>query len=364
MSPRPSRKGTPRPVRHSFFDRAVETLGRKDLDRFKLHMLRRVLRHASENSAHYRAAFKDARLDISKIRTLDDLSRIPILSRFEVSFSQTSWPPFGDLLCAKGKPIATTVMTAGTMGRRILIPLTENDTLSYCGPDSELWNRAVHAIGPRSDDIVQSTWAHAQEMWSASSLSFSRRRPGLPFILSGGATTVQQVGLLERMRTTILFSDPATCNQIGKLLSGFSSKERDRIKLRAIIVSGHGKERPTWDLFGNIEHIEIAYAAEVGILGHECQAHDGLHVPEDHLFVEVLDQDGSPVAPGEEGELVLTTFRREAMPFIRYRLGDIGARMTDPCPCGRTHIRLKGILGKVEPRNRRDAPTDEEKEQD
>ncbi len=363
MPPRPSRKITAQPVRHSYFNRTVETLDRKDLDRLKFHMLRRALKYASEGSAHYKAAFKDAHLDISKIKTLEDWSQVPVMSRFEVSFSQASWPPFGDLMCVKGPQISMTVMTRGTMGRPILVPLTENDSMSYCGPDSELWNRAVHAIGPRSDDLVQSTWSHAQDAWSASSLSFTRRRPGLPFIFSGGATAQQQLCLMERMRTTVLLTDPVTCNQLGKMLSALSSKERERFKLRAVIVSGQGKDCSAWDLFDeDIEHLEIAYAAEAGILGYECQAHRGLHVPEDHLFIEVLDPDGAPVAPGEMGELVVTTFRREAMPFIRYRLGDLGALRTDPCPCGRTHVMIKGILGKAEPRSIVDITAKEEQE--
>ena len=253
-------------------------------------------------------------------------------------------------------------MTKGTMGRPVLVPLTENDTTGYLGPDSELWNRALHALGPRTDDIVQSTWPHAQDAWSASSLSFTRRRGGLPFILSGGATAEQQIGLMERMRTTVLLTDPMTCNQVGKLLDGLSPKARERIRLRAVIVSGLGSKRPAWELFGDIEHLEIAYAAEAGILGYECQAHQGLHVPEDHLHIEVLDPDGEPVAPGDVGELVITTLRREALPFIRYRLGDISAVRTDPCSCGRTHLMLKGILGKAEPRSIIEDPSDEGQE--
>jgi phenylacetate-CoA ligase len=80
----------------------------------------------------------------------------------------------------------------------------------------------------------------------------------------------------------------------------------------------------------------------------ECLAgRDGLHVQEDHFVVEVIDPaDGSPVAPGAEGELVFTTLTKEALPLIRYRTGDIGRLVEEPCRCGRTTVRLSGLRGR------------------
>jgi phenylacetate-CoA ligase len=339
-------------VPHRFHNRPVETLPRKDLDRLRLHLLRRTLRHAYEGSAHYKAAFKDARFDPAKVRSIDDISKIPLLTRFEVSFSQSSWPPFGDLLCVNGAQLSTTVMTSGNVGRPILVPLTENDSTYYCAPDSELWYRAIHPFGRKKDDIILSTWSHAVDAWSASSLALSRRRRGMPIVISGGATVEQELAILARLRPTILLTSPTVCSEMRKRVSELRTEERERIRVRAIIIGGAlgRKDLVPWDLQGHdVEMLEVAYAAEVGLIGHECQVHDGLHVPEDHLLVEVLDRDGSPVAPGEEGELVVTTLRHEAMPLIRYRLGDITATIPGQCPCGRTHMRLKGLLGKVTP---------------
>jgi phenylacetate-CoA ligase len=80
----------------------------------------------------------------------------------------------------------------------------------------------------------------------------------------------------------------------------------------------------------------------------EClAARDGLHVQEDHFIVEVVDPaSGEPLAEGEEGELVFTTLRKEALPLIRYRTGDIGRLSTRPCPCGRTTARLTALRGR------------------
>jgi phenylacetate-CoA ligase len=80
----------------------------------------------------------------------------------------------------------------------------------------------------------------------------------------------------------------------------------------------------------------------------EClAARDGLHVNEDHFLPEVIDPaTGTPMPPGTPGELVFTTLTKEALPLIRYRTGDIGAIATEPCPCGRTTVRLTQLGGR------------------
>ena len=80
----------------------------------------------------------------------------------------------------------------------------------------------------------------------------------------------------------------------------------------------------------------------------EClEARDGLHVHEDHFLVEVVDpESGEPLPEGEEGELVFTTLVKEAMPMLRYRTGDIGSLTLEPCICGRTTARIRGLRGR------------------
>lgn len=335
-------------------DRHIEAMPRANLDRLRLHLLRRAVRLASESSAHFKAVLKGAKVDHSTIKKLEDVERIPPMSRFELSFSQASWPPFGDLLCVDEERVAATVMSAGSMGRPVLVPLTENDASEHFAPGSELWHRAVHVRGLGKDALVLSTFGHTPDPWSASLASVPRRRPGIPLVISGCATAPQQLMALERMRPALLLTSPAMCDEIRELASQLPQDRLERLRLKAIVVGGApgraGLE--PWDFLGREpEIIEVAWAAEVGILGHECSAHEGIHVPEDRLFVEVLDDEGSPVAPGERGELVVTTLRREAMPLIRYRLGDRTAFEPEPCPCGRTHARLKGFFGKVETRS-------------
>ena len=80
----------------------------------------------------------------------------------------------------------------------------------------------------------------------------------------------------------------------------------------------------------------------------ECQEQDGLHIWEDHFLIEILDKNEQPCAPGEQGELVITSLTKEAMPLIRYHTGDVTYIMEDKCPCGRTSRKLHRFLGRAD----------------
>ena len=81
----------------------------------------------------------------------------------------------------------------------------------------------------------------------------------------------------------------------------------------------------------------------------ECQCKNGLHVQEDHFIIEVIDPDtGEPVPEGEEGEIVFTSLMKEGLPIIRYRTRDIASIITEPCPCGRTSVRMSRVSGRTD----------------
>jgi len=81
----------------------------------------------------------------------------------------------------------------------------------------------------------------------------------------------------------------------------------------------------------------------------ECPVQEGLHLREDHYLAEIVDPDsGEPLPEGEEGELVLTTLTRQAMPLLRYRTRDITRIIAEPCPCGSQHRRIASIVGRTD----------------
>lgn len=342
-----------------YMNKRVETMPRRELDRLKLHLLKKVLKHAYTNSRYYRRTFKKAGFTPSKVKKLEDLSQAPFVTKMDLMISQEGRPPFGEMLAVPETDLATAIATTGTTGDPIMVPLTEFDSTQYCSPDSESWLRTLYSSGYRKGDIVQSAWNYGFWYFSGSCLSFTRRRCEPPFIISGIGRTKWQLDLMKRLRTTIFFATQSYGLFIGQKVMELPRKERERIKIRSVVQGGEpgllaidgfrDRMKSSWCAQGHdVDFFESAGASEIGYFGQECIAHQGLHVPEDYILIEILGPDGEQVAHGERGEMVMTHLRREAMPLIRYKIGDVTVAEYDRCGCGRTHMRLQGIIGRTD----------------
>ena len=151
---------------------------------------------------------------------------------------------------------------------------------------------------------------------------------------------------LKRFRPAVLTGYPSALEQFARFCRG---KDTKGIGLRAVVTSGE-------ELFGHQrELIEEAFSVpvfnrygsrEFSNVAHECEVHRGLHVFSDLYFVEVVDEDGEPVAPGETGELVITDLTNFYMPFVRYRTGDLAVQSDRLCECGRGLPLIEKIEGR------------------
>jgi phenylacetate-CoA ligase len=167
-----------------------------------------------------------------------------------------------------------------------------------------------------------------------------------------GGFTARQATLLADLEAQVLVSTPSYALAIAQAVAdqgleipslelGLFGGEPWTEALRAEIERALGLRAVNF--YGLSEMCGPGVAAE-------CLEHrDGLHVQEDHFLVEVVDPvDGKRLPPGHEGELVFTTLTKEALPLIRYRTGDIGHLIAEPCPCGRTTVRIAGLTGRLD----------------
>jgi phenylacetate-CoA ligase len=205
-------------------------------------------------------------------------------------------------------------------------------------------------------DVLQRAWNYGFWYFSASCLAFGRERVRPPHLITSIGRTSWQIRLMKRLGTTIFFATQSYTLFVGEKVREMGLDPAD-LQVRAVVGGGEPgllaiegfRERMQRAWGEGVDFFESAGASETGYLGQECWAHQGLHVPEDYLLAEVLDPDtGEQLGPGERGELCITHLRREGMPLVRYCIGDVTSYEDDTCGCGRTHLRLQGIVGRTD----------------
>jgi phenylacetate-CoA ligase len=150
-----------------------------------------------------------------------------------------------------------------------------------------------------------------------------------------------------RVRPTLLFGHAHSVFVLATMVDELGVEE---IHPRAIITSSMmllPHERAAIERVFGVKVTDMYGCEEVGLIASECERHEGLHVNMEQVIVEVLREDGTPVAPGEAGLVVVTDLLNRAMPFIRYRMEDMAEPADRPCSCGRGLPMLRRVVGRT-----------------
>ena len=320
-----------------------QRLEREALRALQLRRLRetidRVLRHQALGAQRLRQAGIASGADLTG---LDDLARVPFVSKADLRENY----PFG-MLAVPRQHLARLHASSGTHGKPTVVGYTAADLDTW----TELMARCMSMAGVAPGMLIHN--ANGYGLFTGG-LGFHQggERIGATVVPVSGGFTTRQALLLEDLGAQVLVSTPSYALAIAQALQerrpgprvptlelGLFGGEPWSPELRAQIEAALGLR--AMNFYGLSEMCGPGVAAE-------CLEHrDGLHVQEDHFLLEVVDPaDGRSLAAGAEGELVFTTLTKEALPLIRYRTGDIGSAIEDPCPCGRTTARLTGLRGR------------------
>ena len=317
-------------------------VSRDEIEAFRVRRLGALLAHAATDVPHYRDRFAAAGISGTRVRETADLARFPITSKADL----------------RAAPLAAT-LAAGTRPERLVRRLTSGSTgepfvIRRAPLEDHLLQlfrvRAWRQLGMRAGD----------RRVSVAEAPLDGRRGGWPGplrawaglygnqYLDGLRAGPELLDRLERLCPEVISGYPSTLEQVAQLLD---ASHRRRIRPRLLLAGGEvlrpasrrtieqAFRAPLFDLYG---------AHEFNLLAWQCPAGAGtLHVCDDGLVLEVLDEDGTPVAEGESGEVVATNLHAFAMPFIRYRTGDRAVRGPATCPCGQPFTTLLAIDGRT-----------------
>ena len=322
----------------------IELQSPETIRHFQEQELHKLLIYLQNHSPFYQEWFQKHDIDIAEIKTLDDLRSIPTLGKDMLQ--ERNW----DFLCVDKSRIAEYTTTSGTLGKPVIIPLTEKDL------DRLAYNEYISftCAGGSSEDIYQLMLTLDRQFMAGIAYYQGIRRLGAGVLRVGpGAAALQWENILK-IQPTVLVAVPSF---LIKLIAFAETHEIDLSKtsVKSAICIGENIRNQdfSYNVLGkkitekwNIRLFSTYASTEMQTAFTECaQGLGGHHHPE-LLIVEILDTLGNTVPPGAEGEVTITTLGVEAMPLMRYRTGDICTYHETPCACGRKTFRLSPIIGR------------------
>lgn len=306
--------------------------------------LRELLEYVALYSPFYRELFAREHIDIDRVRTLDDLARIPPTTKTDLQTRND------DFLCVGREKIAEYTATSGTLGSPVTIALTSGDLerLAY-----NEYNSFLCADGSAGETYQLMLTLDRQFMAGIAYYS-GLRRLGASIIRVGPGVPALQWETIQRLKPTTLVVVPSFLLKLIRYAAdrhidpGSSSVKKaicigENIRNQDLSLNILGRKiTEAWDI-----QLYSTYAStEMQTAFTECGAGKGGHLQPDLLIVELLDENDRPVAPGAPGEVTITTLGIEGMPLLRYKTGDICTWSDEPCSCGRNSLRLSPIIGR------------------
>jgi len=319
----------------------IETMPRDELAQLQLSRLKASVARAYDHVPYYRASFDGAGIDPRAVESLDALKAFPFVVKDVLRDNY----PFGLFAVPREKVIRVHV-SSGTTGKPTVVGYTARDLETWSG----LMARAMAAAGLGPGDIVHNALGYGLFTGGLGFHDGAQRLECTVIPISGGLTE-RQILLLQDFKARGIFATPSYALNIadsaaaagvdlasGALEIGIFGAEPWSNEMRRELETRLGIK--AYDHYGLSEIMGPGVAAE-------CDRQDGLHGWEDQFIFEVIDpESGERLPAGERGELVITTLTKEALPMVRYRTRDLTVLTDEPCPCGRTHLRIQRVTGR------------------
>ncbi len=313
----------------------------EELAALQLQGLQWTVAHAYHNSPFYRERLDRAGVHPDQVRSLDDLRRLPCLSAQDL---QDDYP--FPLRSVPFERICRIHASSGTTGKRKVLAYTRKDLDDW----ANMFARCYEMAGLSLLDRVQIAVGYG--LWTAGvGFQAGCERFGAMAVPVGPANTEIHCQMLVDMQSTVFCSTASMALLIAEEIERRGIQKQ--LGLKKMIF---GAERPSLrmrqrvrEITGVDELFDIPGLTELYGPGSglECSAHQGIHYWADYYILEILDPDTlEPMPPGETGEMVVTTLRKEAAPLIRYRTRDLTRLIPEPCPCGNPLPRHDHLLGR------------------
>lgn len=317
-----------------YCNKEIETMDRAGIRNLQLMKLQKMLRWTYEKSEFYRNQMQMAGLRPEDVRSLEDLSRLPMTTREQLAahspFGLLTGPVSGVMrlhLVGEGERLVARAYNSGDLGRA-----------------TEMTARALVAGGVSVASIIEICGECMDS--NALGIQYAAEVLGATVVPAVGMKLERQVHMMDKFRVTDVFGNPQQILQLMVAAQALDYDLRNMSVTRVFsvntslrnTVSEHIASRFGVNVFNLYSLPELSTPG----LACECEAKCGMHIQEDYFYPEIVSlAGGDPVEDGRMGELVLTSLASEAMPVLRFRTGQLASVDREPCACGRTLLRMR-----------------------
>lgn len=311
---------------------------------FQEERLKEALAYLRDHSRYYQRLFKVYHIDVDAIRTLEDLRRIPFTEKRDLQLYND------DFLCCPKEKIVDYVTTSGTLGDPVTFGCTEKDLQRLAYNEK----KSFACAGVRPGDIVQLMTTIDKRFMAGLAYFLGIRELGASVIRVGNGIPELQWDTIMRLKPDTIMCVPSFILRLIQYAEEHGI-DYQHSSVRRIIGIGEGLREQDFslNLLGrrikekwDVELFATYSSTEMSATFSECEFGCGGHVHPELIIVEIIGEDDQPVADGEVGEIVVTTLGVEGMPLLRFRTGDMAAKIVEQCRCGRNSYRLTPLVGR------------------
>lgn len=319
----------------------IETMDPQDLRQMQSEKLVKLVKYVYDRSPFYKKRFDEFGVKPEDIKSIDDIGKLP----FTVKQDLRDTYPTG-MFCVPNTEVVRFHASSGTTGKPTVVGYTQNDLDAW----AESLARGMTAVGLTEDDIIQVSYGYGL-FTGGLGVHYGSEKICATTLPASSGNTERQIALMKDLDVTAICCTPSYFSYMIEAAEQMDCSIKNKTKLRVGIF---GAEPWSESLRKRIEERSGIKAYDVfgtselsGPLFIECEMQEGMHIWSDMFLFEILDAEtNEPVPDGTVGELVVTTLVKEALPLIRYRVGDLASLETSVCKCGRTHPRLMRLKGR------------------
>ncbi len=321
----------------------MEEMPKAELQALQFKHLKTLVYRLYSFSPFYQARMKAANVHPDDIRSLDDIVKLPYMYKKDL---RDNYPD--KLFVGSQDELVRYHVSSGTTGKPTVVGYTQNDLNHWATSVA----RALSSIGLGRKDVIQVSYGYGL-FTGGLGIHYGAERIGATVVPASVGNTERQIELIQDLKVTTICCTPSYMLHLAETANKMGVELAKDTRLRTAVLGAEPwseKMRRRIQEMTGIRAYDIYGTSELsGPMFTECTEQNGIHIWGDLAYVEVLDpQTGEQLGPGEKGELVITMLQKEALPIIRYRVGDITSYDDSVCACGRAHVRISRITGRVD----------------